>query len=326
MQEETQVLEAPQEAEEQVATQVEGGEAQQPAQVDPQLDTKARSMGWVPQNEWKGDPSVWRPADEYVRRGEEVLPIVRARERQANEKVKTLEAKFSALEQSFEERTRRLDGMTRVALERQRAQLENAYESAKRKAVADGDIETYDRLADDGRKALAGFDPESEAERLVPARQPAQQTPQVPEVVTTWIADNSWFDRDDELREYASFEHGRLLKRMPGLSLEDNLERTKQAVMEKYPAKFGGSRQAALKPHSPSVEGGGRQAQGSNGRVKGWNDLPPEAKQAAMNNITREKLWVPIPKGVQPQDYTPTAADIKAGQNAYAESYWEQEV
>ena len=223
MQEEQQVLEAPIEAEEQVATQqVEGGEAQQPAQVDPQLDTKARSMGWVPQNEWKGDPSVWRPADEYVRRGEEVLPILRSRERQSNDKVKSMEAKLASMEQSFEERTRRLDGMTRVALERQRAQIENAYESAKRKAVADGDIETYDKLNDEGRRAVAGFDPEGEAEKLVPAKQPTQQAPQVPEAVTTWIADNSWFDRDEELREYASFEHGRLLKRMPGLSLEDN--------------------------------------------------------------------------------------------------------
>lgn len=294
-------------------------------QDSPEDIQEATGMGWVPKEKFRGDPNLWRPAKEFVQRGREILPILQKRERGLQDEVRSLKAQMEERDRSFEERTRRLDGMTRVALERQRAQLENAYEAAKRKAVADGDIETYDKLADEGRKAVASFDPEAEAERYAPKPQ-AQQQPQIPaniqSAVQGWIADNRWFDQDEEMREVASFEHGRLLKRMPGLSIEENLEKTLAHVKERFPNKFGSPKPQGQQPHSPAVEGGGRQPQISNGRARGWNDLPPEAKGAADKFITRDGLF--LPKGAD-QD-NPTDKDIQVARATYAKQYWEQEV
>ena len=42
-----------------------------------EIEEKAVAMGWVPLEEWKGDPEQHRPADEFVARGEQILPIVK---------------------------------------------------------------------------------------------------------------------------------------------------------------------------------------------------------------------------------------------------------
>ena len=35
-----------------------------------QIELDAREQGWKPKEEWKGDPDKWRPAKEFVDRGE----------------------------------------------------------------------------------------------------------------------------------------------------------------------------------------------------------------------------------------------------------------
>ena len=44
-----------------------------PVEVEVKLsaaEEKALEQGWVPQDEWEGDPDQWRPAKEYLDRGE----------------------------------------------------------------------------------------------------------------------------------------------------------------------------------------------------------------------------------------------------------------
>ena len=34
------------------------------------MEQRAMESGWVPQDQWEGDPDAWRPAKEYLDRGE----------------------------------------------------------------------------------------------------------------------------------------------------------------------------------------------------------------------------------------------------------------
>jgi uncharacterized membrane protein YqaE (UPF0057 family) len=43
---------------------------------DQEVIDKATKMGWTPKTEFRGDPDKWRPADEFVERGENMLPFV----------------------------------------------------------------------------------------------------------------------------------------------------------------------------------------------------------------------------------------------------------
>ena len=41
----------------------------EPAQFD-EYEQRASAEGWVPKEEWTGDPAQWRPAKEFLDRGE----------------------------------------------------------------------------------------------------------------------------------------------------------------------------------------------------------------------------------------------------------------
>jgi hypothetical protein len=304
------------------AEAVEGGtpNAEQAPRVSAETTAKARDMGWVPQNEWRGSPDAWRPADQFVKRGEEVLPIVRSNLERERRKVQDLEKstkeQMAALQADFDKRSARLEKMTGIALQNQRERMWGEFEEKKRSAVADGNILAYDKHNQDQRQALSEFNADTEPEEPAPApakKADAQPQTQAPPEVQTWVEQNRWFNRDATLTAFATEVHGRLLKEMPGLSVEENLQKTTEATRAKFPEKFGVTppTNGQAQPHAPGVEGGGRQAQGG-GREKSWNDLPPEAKQAA--------------KGFFEDGLFGADEDMGKAQKSYAKKYWEQEI
>ena len=48
---------------------VENKEAGEPAEVKDPIEESARAQGWVPQEEWSGDPSLWRDPQVFLERG-----------------------------------------------------------------------------------------------------------------------------------------------------------------------------------------------------------------------------------------------------------------
>ena len=52
-------------------TPPEGG-----GEEEAQAEQKARNMGWVPKEDWKGNPDNWVGADEFVKRGETFVPFL----------------------------------------------------------------------------------------------------------------------------------------------------------------------------------------------------------------------------------------------------------
>ena len=53
---------------------------------DPTLEDRAAQMGWVPVDKFRGDPAHWVDAETFVKKGEEVMPILRANNRRLEEK------------------------------------------------------------------------------------------------------------------------------------------------------------------------------------------------------------------------------------------------
>lgn len=242
------------------------------------IESKARSQGWVPQDEWRGDPEKWRPADEFVKRGEELLPVALERSRTAERKAQELEARLAAKERETEEKLARLERMSTTALQRQREQLENAYRHAMREAVTSGDTQRFDQLERDRTTAVADFDKQF-VEQAQPQRQPGQPAPLPPEIerqVSSWVQQNEWFNRDPELNQVAQIAHQRLLREKPGLSIAENLAETAKYVRQRYPDKFGTSERQIIAPMVES--GGGRMAATSGSRAKGATDLPSDVR------------------------------------------------
>jgi hypothetical protein len=285
-------------------------------QVSYETETRAREMGWRPKEEWNGDPDAWRPADDFVRRGEEIMPIVKARADRAERKLAEHETKhqeeIKRIKSEFEDRTRRNEHMSQVALERQRKQIFDEYERRKDEAVRDGNKEAYDEAKRLQREDLTDFEQSvapqyQEPEPTEPETKRPELPPEIRQPVEAWIEKNAWFNRDADMNSLAQSVHNRLIREKPGMTLEENLEAVTREVRQRFPEKFG---QTRTQQHAPSFEGGGRTSSGGGGRNgRGWNDMPAEARRDGERYIA-DGLF---------------GKDPKKARETYAQEYWSQE-
>ena len=246
------------------------GEAPEASEVSPETndtESRARAQGWVPKEEFRGDPAKWRDANEFIRVGEQELPVLRERNRD-------LTRKLSEFEQRSKDELARIERMGTIALQRQRDDLIGRYEAAMRDAVNNADLQRYDQLKADRYQAVNEFD-RSVNEQINPQpRQPPQQQSVPPEVVD-WANKNQSIMNDPVLNMQLQAEHVRILAETPGLSLTENLNQAKAAVASRFPHKFG------IQPRqgAGAVEGSTpRLSAGMTGQ-KGASSLPPDARR-----------------------------------------------
>lgn len=250
-----------------------------------EAEAKARRLGWVSKDEFKGDPDKHRSAEEFLQRGETILPILQRDNKKLHEN-------FSKVEKELRETRETLQSFSEFASKSE----ERAYKKAKAEletkldtAISTADVDQARQI----RKEMADLEvdpptpPKREQKPIGEADKPA-----VDPVIQSWINDNDWFNKSLALRSYASEEFGELEKRYPGKSREELLAETKARTVEKFPEKFGinPKRDGAAAVAAP---GGVAQARKPAGRT--YDDLPAEAKRACdkfVKNIpgyTKEK-------------------------------------
>src|SRR5512147_2247315 len=55
--------------------------------VDPKVEERARIQGWVPKEEFRGDETRWISADEFVKRADHMMPILKSVNRKLENQV-----------------------------------------------------------------------------------------------------------------------------------------------------------------------------------------------------------------------------------------------
>lgn len=278
------------------------GEAPPPSSAPETNDTesRARAMGWVSKEEFRGPPDNWRDADEFVRRGEEELPIMRERNRDMTRRLADLEAKLNQRDQTYAQQVQNLERMSTLALQRQRDQLVSSYENAMREAAQMGDVQRYDQLRQDMGQQVHHFD--TQVRQHVYGQQ--QRHPQQPQMdqqnrpagsdmppddkqtIDGWAARNPWFTADAELQGAMIMHYSRLQREQPNMSLRDRMEAAERATKGQYASRFG----MAHQPGGQSVEGGGGRVPVSFTRKKGASDLPADAR-AQGQRFVKEGLF-----------------------------------
>lgn len=251
-----------------------------------EVETEARTMGWVPQEEFRGPKEQWKDAAEFVERGKSVLPIVNSLLKKEREKTSKLETQIEKMRAEWGDKLARLDVMSTLAIKKTEERIRSEYESKKEAAVERGDMDAY-RAADKGEKAALA-DLETKA---APAKKTEETKddlpPNIREAIDGWVAENPWFTADPELNALANAVHGKLLKDQPGLTIQQNLAKVRERVAEKFPEKFG----LEDKPKRGSrVEGGSRSPGGGNGTLYG--KLPVDAKQVCNGSSMGWQLYL----------------------------------
>jgi len=232
-----------------------------------ETEAKARRLGWVPKEEFRGDADRWRPAEEFLERGERILPLVL----KDNDR---LHARLSGLETELretKEASKELLAFTSKAEER-------AYNRAK--AEIEGRIEAAASTADPNavRQGMRELDALNAEHKRPEPKTEQQKQPAVavdPEI-QDWINKEDWFRKSPALNTYATEVFGEIERASPGMTKSQMLAETKRRTVEKFPEKFGIN---PARENAPAV-GSPNGVVARKSKAKTYEDLPAEAKRA----------------------------------------------
>jgi hypothetical protein len=186
------------------------------APVLSEAEQVAMENGWVPKDQWKGDPDAWRPAKEFNDRGEFFKRIDR------------LEHKNRELQQAMtfltEQHKRQYLAGFNDAITRLRAQRDAALE--------EGNALQAQRINDkiDEVKERAK---EAQATAVVP-----KTAPEPSATYQTWAERNSWYTKDKVLTKYAEAIGATFKEENPSSTEGEMLRYVETEVKREFPHKF----------------------------------------------------------------------------------------
>lgn len=248
--------------------------AQTEVDVSAEVETEARSMGWVPQEEFRGDKSKWIEASTFVERGKEFIPFLRKSNEglirelnslrlQVNQQAQRLEASqkdFDNLQDMQNEEIVRRVEETKLDL---RKQIKQAARDGEHEQVADLQ-EQLTELTVAQKAAEPAVNGKQVAGNVDTGQQPALS----PEFLA-WKSANPWFDTDPDKTDEAMIVGARIKRENPDLIGRAFLSELDKRLAERAP-----------RSRTSKVEGsrGGSTQSSSAGRT--YADLPAEAKAA----------------------------------------------
>ena len=273
----------------------------------PELIKEARNMGWLPQEEYKGNPDKWVDADEYVEKGKQVMPILLANNKRLQNDLLTSRNEIGTLKSEIaelREATQALQEHASVANKRDVVAAKAALMARLEKARDENDLEAEM----DVQEALAALKekPEPKPPAKTPVKKDSTDDSVSPEF-KAWAEENPWFngtEPEDRKRTKEFIRIGEDL-REEGNTLAGR--KFFEAIEKAYDEKYGEKQEKAGK-----YESGNNRSQGRTNAAKSFNSLPPEAKQACRED--EETLVGPNKK----------FKDVESWRKEYARVYWEQ--
>jgi len=228
----------------------EDGDDEPPPAPDP-VEDLAKGMGWRPKDQFRGDPNLWKPADEHIRAGAEIQ--------------KGMSRDLKDMRHTVDAITKTNAAILKQTIDAERDKLVAQYN----RAVEDGDARSTFQI---GRQ-IDGLN--GQVQQLT---QPVPQ-PAAPEA-EAWVARNSWFTQDPLAHDLAMAVAQRYSD--AGHAADKQLEAAEREVRKVYPHLFAGS----SKPAPGVAQPGGRSGQAP---VKGttYADMPEAAKKVAKDMAER---------------------------------------
>ncbi len=291
---------------------------------DADLIKRARELGWRSKEEYRGPEDRWVAPEEFVRRGEEVLPIVKSQLERERERVAALERQMGEQQRQVDERLRRAQEsweqrlaaqqaeadakaenaakIARLAIQRSRDRFMADLDAAKRAVVPEDARKHYDTLVEQERDFYKSVTAEEEQFAYKPQPKPAPE-PKQPEpaprqltqdevaTITDWRARNKWFDEKPDAKRLADIIHVNLLEERPTLSLKENLELVAQEMNRRFPEKTGYTQQQQQYQQSQQREFYGQQQQTTEQQPRQHSSV--EGGQSYSNSATgsAKKGW-----------------------------------
>jgi len=254
-------------------------------EIAPEVRQEAESQGWVPKERFRGNESDWVDADTFVKRGREILPILRKNNENL---IKDLQSTKEQLKE-FREAAEEFKKFQKEAYERKAQDYEKRIQEIKEsraQAISDGDGQKVNALDD----ALdAAKDELKEAKQAVKDAEKAPiETPASTEIepgLQVWLDRNTWFGQDKRMTGIVNGIGESLRLEFHLLKGQAFLDKLDEVLAEEFPGKFGEKKS----PSSRVESGSGRASRGSSSNAQTYDNLPSEAK-AACDRFVKQKL------------------------------------
>jgi len=236
---------------------------------------RATRQGWAPKDQWKGPEDQWVDAKTFLKRGDEILPIVKANNRKLEEEIKALKEARERDQETFEA-FKKFQQEARERSEREFKQQLNDIKARKAQAVRDGDSDAFtaaedaeDQLREEREKAKS-----EEKQQKQEAKKKNDQPPQHPDF-QPWLDQNTWY-KDSRAGRALADAIGQELSQTTQLTGKAFFDAVAAEVQKEMPDLFENTRRS----RANSVESASNSGRRSKGGGKSYSDLPPEAKKA----------------------------------------------
>ena len=183
------------------------------------IDEAARAQGWVPQEEWDGDPTQWRDAQVFLERGEYFKTM--GTQRKQIDKLNAMVEKMANIQAATRED------------ERQKVLKELSEQKVS--AMEEGE---FDRVATiDNEMSKIRSEPSISA--AVPNVDNQVEEKYTQEKIAEYIDSNQWYRTNTDMRQYADSIAVGFRSGNPQATIDDVLEYTDNEVKIRYPEQFG---------------------------------------------------------------------------------------
>lgn len=229
----------------------------------PEIQVRAKEMGWIPPERFKGDPEKFVPAAEFVRRGEEYLPFIKAQNRKLEDQLALARSETGQVRSQLEELNANMAEFTKSQIEAAKSRVEAERARLKgemRQARREGDHDRAEALEDQIDELQVPEAPKAAPKAAGPS----------PEMLA-WAQKNSdWYNRTDSDDLVAlnaiAYRHAVTAAQAgkQGQALLDYVDEKMAPHLKKEPL--------------PSKTEGGGPSGHSAGQVKGYSALPADAR------------------------------------------------
>jgi hypothetical protein len=220
------------------------------------VEHAARLAGWDPNHKgYNGSAGL---------SAEDFLKSVPVRTKRTTDKLFKLESTVESIAQNFEAQKQRAYERGKAELQ---AQLAAAIEEGNGKAAVDitNKISHLDK------------------------QQVTQVATRPPPEAEAWLAENPWFNQDRQLNRVAQAIEADLMDQ--GVSdLRTRLERVSHEVRQRYPEKFGGTRDRNAAPRTVEAPANGGAAPRQDGNAVRWQTLGDDMKNV-FRQLHRGGAW-----------------------------------
>jgi hypothetical protein len=255
----------------------------------PEVETRARTMGWMPKENYLrdkvGPEENWLPADKYVERGESIMPILKANNRKLADQVNRQESELQSTKQALVAATEAIEELKnfRSTINKERV-VEQKQELLSQIAQAkkDGDTDTEVRLTDKLTEVNTAI---READKPPPKKESdsSTQAPELTPAVKQWMSENPWFGTDQVKTGTAMGLANAWKAQGKALGTPEFLTYVDDEMAKLYD-RNAERRERGSKVDSTNNSGGG---DGGGAKGKTFADLPEEAKKACERSSER---------------------------------------